>query len=69
MVTDAKLLQSEKAPTPTEVTPAGMITDKRLLQPEKASLPIEVTLDGMVIANRLLHLANILSIDNQQLIH
>ena len=40
-------VQPENAPSPMEVTLAGMVTLVSPVQPENAPLPMEVTLEGM----------------------
>ena len=66
---DVSPLQPEKALLSIDVTLLGMVSDVRPLQPEKAELTMNVTLLGMVTDVRPLQPENILSIDNQQLIH
>ena len=48
MVTEVKLVQSEKAPLPILVTLLGMVKEVKLEQPEKTYFPMHVTLLGMV---------------------
>jgi hypothetical protein len=43
MVTEAKLVQLEKAYPPMVVTELRIVTEVKLLQPEKADPPISVT--------------------------
>ena len=48
-VAAAKIVQSLNAPTPTDITEAGMVTDVNLVQAKNANCPIVVTEDGIVI--------------------
>ena len=52
MVTEASLLQPQKALLPMVVTDDGIVTDVRELQPEKALPPMLVTDDGMLTVLR-----------------
>jgi len=54
----SRLLQSEKAFAPIDVTPLGIVTLRRLSQPEKAFEPIDFTLLGIVMHMRPRQLSN-----------
>ena len=55
MVTEVKLVQSEKAPLPILVTLLGMVKEVSLVHPEKAEEPMLVILLGIVIEARFVH--------------
>jgi len=66
---EVKPLHPKKTLSSINVTLLGMVIDVKPLQPAKAQNPMLITLLGMVMEVRPVQLLNILSIDNQQLIH
>ena len=68
IVIDINELHPANVESPMSLIWFGIVIDVILLQSEKAQTPIYVTELGIVIEVRLLHPANILNIDNQQLI-
>lgn len=62
-------MQYEKAPFSIVLTPLPIIIEVSFPQREKDPLPILLTLFGIVIVTNSIQSANILNIDNQQLMN